>query len=107
MHRLLLILVSFLSFTTAAFSAQPVARAAWVMRFDGDWLVAKGMPEKAMLVSLQGLANRASPQLYIVHPKDFQWEITEPLFEFYQRKHGVVFTEVKTADEALALLERE
>ena len=103
MHRLLLILVGFLSFTAAGFSAQPVARAAWVMRFDGDWLVAKGMPEKAMLVSLQGLANRATPQLYIVHPRDFQWEITEPLFEFYQRKHGVVFTEVKTADEALAL----
>ena len=103
MRRLLFILVSFLSFTAAGFSAQPVARAAWVMRFDGDWLVAKGMPEKAMLVSLQGLANRDSPQLYIVHPKDFQWEITEPLFEFYQRKHGVVFTEVKTADEALAL----
>ena len=103
MRRLLFILVSFLSFTAAGFSAQPVARAAWVMRFDGDWLVAKGMPEKAMLVSLQGLANRAAPQLYIVHPKDFQWEITEPLFEFYQRKHGVVFTEVKTADEALAL----
>ena len=103
MRRLLFILVSFLSFTAAGFSAQPVARAAWVMRFDGDWLAAKGMPEKAMLVSLQGLANRASPQLYIVHPRDFQWEITEPLFEFYQRKHGVVFTEVKTADEALAL----
>jgi len=103
MHRLLLILVGFLSFTAAGFSAQPVARAAWVMRFDGDWLVAKGMPEKAMLVSLQGLANRATPQLYIVHPRDFQWEITEPLFEFYQRKHGVVFTEVKTTDEALAL----
>jgi hypothetical protein len=103
MHRLLLVLVGFLSFTAAGFSAQPVGRAAWVMRFDGDWLVAKGMPEKAMLISLQGLANRAAPQLYIVHPKDFQWEITEPLFEFYQRKHGVVFTEVKTADEALAL----
>lgn len=55
MRRLLFILVSFLSFTAAGFSAQPVARAAWVMRFDGDWLVAKGMPEKAMLVSLQGL----------------------------------------------------
>jgi hypothetical protein len=76
MHRLLLILVVFLSFTAAGFSAQPVGRAAWVMRFDGDWFVAKGMPEKAMLISLQGLANRAAPQLYIVHPKDFQWEIT-------------------------------
>ena len=86
-----------------AAAAKPTPRAAWVMHFDGDWLVAKGMPEKAMLVSLQGLANRAAPQLYVVHPKDFQWEITGPLFEFYQRKHGVVFTDVKTADDALTL----
>jgi hypothetical protein len=37
-----------------------------------------------------------------VHPPKFQWEITGPLYEFYQRKHGVKFTELKTADEALA-----
>ena len=61
-----------------------------------------GGPEKALLTSLQGLANRAAPQLYIVHPRDFQWEITEPLFDFYQRKHGVQFTEIHTAEEALA-----
>jgi hypothetical protein len=72
------------------------------MHFDGDWRVAGGLPEKVLLVSLQGLANRAAPQLYVVHPKDFQWEITEPLFEFYQRKHGVRFTPIPTVDAALA-----
>ncbi len=77
-------------------------RAAFVMHFDGDWRVAGGLAEKVLLVSLQGLANRAAPELYVVHPKDFQWEITEPLFSFYERKHGVRFTEIKTADEALA-----
>lgn len=102
MRRIILVLLGVV-FISAGLAAQPAPRAAWVMRFDGDWLVAKGMPEKAMLVSLQGLANRTAPQLYIVHPKDFQWEITEPLFEFYQRKHGVVFAEVMTADEALTL----
>ena len=76
-------------------------RDAWVMNFDGDWNVAGGLPEKAMLVSLQGLTNRDAPQLYIVHPPDFQWEITEPLYDFYQRKHGVEFTRIATADEAL------
>jgi hypothetical protein len=76
------------------------------MNFDSDWLVAKGLPEKIMLLSLQGLANRAAPQIYVVHPKEFQWEITGPLFEFYQRKHGVAFTEVKTAEAALALFSR-
>ena len=74
---------------------------AYSMRFDLDWEVASGLPEKAMLVSLQGLANREEAQLYIIHPPDFQWEITEPLYEFYQRKHGVRFTEIKTVDAAL------
>ena len=80
----------------------PASRHAFVMHFNGDWNVAGGLPEKAMLISLQGLANRSAPQLYIIHPKDYQWEITEPLFEFYQRKHGVNFTELATADAALA-----
>ncbi len=71
------------------------------MHFDGDWRVVGGLPEKAMLISLQGLANRTAPQLYIIHPKDYQWEITEPLYEFYERKHGVHFTELTTADAAL------
>jgi hypothetical protein len=101
MQRLILVLIG-LSLAWAG-RAAPAPRAAWVMHFDSDWLVARGLPEKVMLLSLQGLANRGAPQLYVVHPKEFQWEITGPLFEFYARKHGVVFTEVKTADEALTL----
>ena len=70
------------------------------MRFDGDWEVASALPEKAMLVSLQGLANRDEAQLYIIHPADFQWEITEPLYDFYKRKHGIKFKEIETAKAA-------
>jgi len=107
MHRFITVLLSIvlLPASLAAAGAVPgsAERAAWVMHFDGDWQVAKGLPEKLLLVSLQGLANRTAPRLYVVHPKDFQWEITEPLFEFYQRKHHVTFTEIKTAEAALAL----
>ena len=78
-------------------------RTAHVMHFDGDWRVVGGLPEKVLLLSLQGLANRTEPRLYVVHPKDYQWEITEPLFNFYERRHGVRFTEVKSAAEALEL----
>ncbi len=99
MRRLFLSLA--LLITAASAFAADAARSAYVMRWDGDWKVAGALPEKVLLLSLQGLANRAAPQLYIVHPRDFQWEITEPLFEFYQRKHGVQFTEIKTAEEAL------
>lgn len=86
----------------APVATAPAGRDAFVMHFDGDWKVAGGLPEKVLLVSLQGLANRAAPQLYVVHPKDFQWEITGPLFNFYERKHGVRFTPIPTADAALA-----
>ena len=76
------------------------------MRFDGDWNTAGGMPEKAMLISLQGLANRDEARLYIVHPPDFQWEITEPLYDFYKRKHDIEFKEISTTDEALQLFKK-
>src|SRR6187551_686499 len=97
MRRLLTLSVIFLS----AVAASAADRTAAYMRWDLDWRVDGGLSEKVLLLSLQGLANRSSPQLYIIHPHDFQWEITEPLFDFYKRKHGVQFTEIKTADEAL------
>ena len=96
-----LILALAAAVTLRASAAAP-ARESFVMHFDSDWKIVSGLPEKAMLIGLQGLANRAEPRLYIVHAADFPWEITGPLKDFYERKHGVHFTELKTADEALA-----
>jgi hypothetical protein len=98
MRRLLFLFV--VLFNTAALSAAE-PRSASFMRWNLDWRVDSGLPEKVLLLSLQGLANRAEPALYIIHPPEYQWEITGPLFEFYERKHHVRFTEIKTADEAL------
>ena len=47
------------------------ARPVWVMHFDSDWRNDSGLPEKAMLIGLQGLANRDAPRLYIVHADDY------------------------------------
>ena len=91
-------LILSLFLTTGALAA---GRTASYMRWNLDWNVTGGLPEKVLLLSLQGLANRSAPQFYVVHPREYQWEITEPLFDFYQRKHGVQFTELKTAEEAL------
>lgn len=98
MRRILTL--SFFLITALAMTA--AERSASYMRWNLDWRVDSGLPEKVLLLSLQGLANRSAPQLYIIHPRDYQWEITEPLFDFYRRKYGVAFTEIKTADEALA-----
>jgi hypothetical protein len=108
MKRLILTLALIVSVASAGRGADagpaapPVpAREAYVMHFDGDWRVAGGLPEKALLISLQGLANRAAPQFYVIHPRDYQWEITLPLYEYYEHKYGVRFTELKTAGDAL------
>ncbi len=98
MRRILSLLSLFL---VATLSGAEAGRSAFVMRWNLDWQVAGGLPEKVLLLSLQGLANRNAPQLYVVHPPEFQWEITGPLFSFYERKHGVKFTDIKTAEEAL------
>ena len=109
---LILSLLFFASVAVRVHAETPAGRAAlsprtaFAMEWDLNWRVDGSLPEKVLLLSLQGLANRTEPQLYIVHPPDFQWEITGPLFEFYQRKHGVQFTPLKTAEEALARFAR-
>jgi hypothetical protein len=99
MRRLIVLLV--LIFSAAGGLADEAGRSCFYMRWNLDWRVDGGLPEKVLLLSLQGLANRNAPQFYVIHPREYQWEITEPLFNFYERKHGVKFTELKTAEEAL------
>jgi len=103
MKRIFLVLSLILSTAAGLRGADPApALNAYAMRFDGDWRVAGGLPVKAMLVGLQGLVNRTAPRLYIIQAPGFPWEITDPLADFYRRKYGVAFTEVGSADAALA-----
>ena len=52
-------------------------------RFDGD------LPTSATLLSLQGLANRHGPQIYLQYPADWQWEIAGPLISYLEERHGI------------------
>jgi hypothetical protein len=66
-------------------------------RLDGD------VPVHALLISLQGLANRDQPRLYLEYPKDWQWEIVHPLRDFLARRHGVQWERLATDDADGAL----
>jgi hypothetical protein len=67
-------------------------------RMDGD------IPVHALLISLQGLANRDQPRLYLEYPKSWQWEIVRPLETFLEKRHGMKFERLglDDADAALA-----
>ncbi len=66
-------------------------------RMDGD------VPVHALLISLQGLANRGAPRLYLEYPENWQWEIVHPLRDFLAKRHGVQWqrTALNDADAAL------
>lgn len=66
-------------------------------RMDGD------VPVHALLISLQGLANRDEPRVYLEYPKNWQWEIVRPLIGFLEKRHGVKFERLGMDDADAAL----
>lgn len=66
-------------------------------RLDGD------VPVHASLISLQGLANRTTPRLYLEYPTNWQWEIVHPLRDFLTRRHGLKWERLALNDLDAAL----
>lgn len=82
----------------------PWTQNAFLMKMSEDWHLDGDLPEHALVLSLQGLANRQGPQLYLEYGPSWTWRITGPLRDFYERKHGFVFKELKSPAEALEAL---
>jgi hypothetical protein len=78
----------------ARLEPQKVERApatATLVPLSENWRMDGDIPVHALIISLQGLANRDQPRLYIEYPKTWQWEIVRPLATFLERRHGVTF----------------
>lgn len=91
-------------------SAQPVPRkverapaTATLIPLSQNWRMDGDVPVHALLLSLQGLANRDHPRVYLEYPKDWQWEIVHPLIGFLERRHGVKFDRLAQDDADAAL----
>ena len=83
------------------------SRNAWYMDFPaGDWFIGHGLPEKAMLISLQGAANAGSPRLYFRYPEDYEFTYTRDVFDFYQERKYYTFKKLKSAESALETLSK-
>ena len=78
-----------------------LAKPAYLMEFDNRWNLEDGLPEKAMLISLQGIVNKDGPELYFVYPEEWSWKITSAMHGFFEDRHGFEFT--KLADPSNAL----
>jgi len=92
---------------TAQPAPKQVAQApatATLIPLSDNWFMHGDVPVHALLISLQGLANRDQPRLYLEYPEDWQWEIVRPLVGFLEHRHGTKFDRLalNDADAALA-----
>ncbi len=78
--------------------------SATLIPLSENWLMNGDVPVHALLISLQGLANRTAPRVYLEYPKTWLWEIVHPLIGFLEKRHEVKFDRLglDDADAALA-----
>ncbi|HSH10021.1 MAG TPA: GxGYxYP domain-containing protein [Oceanipulchritudo sp.] len=85
-------------------AASLLAKQAYVMEFDNNWNLDNGLPEKAMVISLQGIVNKDGPELYFIYPDEWPWKITKAMYGFFQERHGFAFEQLPDAAAAVAKL---
>lgn len=85
--------------------AERAPASATLIPLSQKWTLDGDVPVHALLLSLQGIANRDQARIYLEYPKNWQWEIVHPLIGFLEKRHGVKFERLacNDADAALAL----
>jgi hypothetical protein len=76
-------------------------RPAFVMHLTDDWAIDGKLPEQAMLISLQGLANDGAPRLYFIYGPKWDFRFTPSMLDFYKEKKGFRFSELASSEDAL------
>ncbi len=80
------------------------SRHAFVVRLKDDFTIPGGLPTNAMLISLQGLANKRGPNVYLLYPDDWPFTYVRSVFDFYTTKRSYTFTELRTPADAVKAL---
>jgi hypothetical protein len=80
------------------------SREAFVVRLNNDFTIPGGLPVNAMMISLQGLANKNAPLLYLLYPDDWPFTYVNSALAFYKSKRYYTFTDLRTPAEAVKAL---
>lgn len=96
------ILLFFVLLTSFLF-AQP-AEQMFVMELGDNWEIDKDLPKHALLISLQGIANRGAPRLYFLYPHDWDFKFSKPLLDYYIDSRNMAFNRLKSVEDALVAL---
>lgn len=72
-----------------------------VMDITGDWEAKGDLPWQALLISLEGLANKHGANIYITYPDNHTHAGTKQILDYYRNRHGIRTTELKSVAEAV------
>jgi len=73
------------------FAMAPISKEINVSVTDisGDWEASGDLQWQALLLSLQGIANKHGPHIYLVYPDDFKHPNVKTVLEYYKKRHHV------------------
>ncbi len=83
-------------------SAMAPRTLTYFMKLAANWEISGSLPENALLISLQGLANTGAPRLYFVYPENWDFRFTPFMLDYLKDKHHLDFDELKSPEAALA-----
>ncbi|MBN2011309.1 hypothetical protein JW960_18335 [candidate division KSB1 bacterium] len=75
-------------------------RNAYYMELEDGWEIDGKLPEKALLISLQGVVDMAGPNLYFIYQESYPFTYTRSVFEFYKKRY-YTFEKLETAKQAV------
>jgi hypothetical protein len=79
-------------------------RRAYVVRLEDNWDVRGRLDQQAMVISLQGIANRNAPLVYLLYPENWPFTYVRSVYDFYRDRRYYTFTELRSLQEALRSL---
>ncbi|MBS0631746.1 MAG: hypothetical protein JSS11_07505 [Verrucomicrobia bacterium] len=82
--------------------AAPATAYAYALK--DNWALKGSLPENALIISLQGLANTDAATLYLDYPESWEFHEFSIVKGFYQTRYGMKFTQLASLDAALDAL---
>ena len=81
-------------------------RQAYLLRLEDNWDVKGKLDIQALLISLQGIANKNGPLVYILYPENWPFTYVRSVHEFYRDRRYYTFTELRSPEDALTSLRK-
>lgn len=81
-------------------------REAFVLRMEDNWEIEGKLPVNAMLISLQGIANKSAPNVYALYQDDWPFTYVNSVFDFYKDRRYYTFRELRTPRDAVRTLKK-